>query len=377
MTSTTNILVQVQEYNKSGLGFLVNQMPIASKMTNARFRNFQDIKGNLGSSTLLELPYRFSSAAGLVAAFQGAVMNQATLTCDQAENVSYGFNAQERLFTVDKNDAESYMDTFGKAALITLANNMEKNLALNFISGVPVNTVVNNETVPTGALHTESGPYRFYNAISNGIQSYQQLDQIMENFIAFGAEQNDMKCVLPNISYPAIIGSGLNQFAQNRNNEIANSWDLGRFGTPGCDFYKSNLLPIHTSGNVGNASGTGNQLTVVSTNDPTGQAISQIVFSGATASDASAIFAGDLAQVVDGVSGKPNVRFMAYIGGANTGLPVQIRVTANAGATGGGQVTVNFTPTLSVNPQPQDANTIGINTNIVAGMKFAFLPSHR
>ena len=72
------------------------------------------------------------------------------------------------------------------------------------------------------------------------------------------------------------------------------SWEVGDFGTPLVSYYQSNLMPIHVSGNTGVNQHT---LTVVSTNDPTGQNVTQItLYSGAAASDANAVFAGDLFQ---------------------------------------------------------------------------------
>jgi len=108
--------------------------------------------------------------------------------------------------------------------------------------------------------------------------------------------------VLPVAAIPAIVGTGLNQFAMQRNNEIANSWELGKFA--GTDWYESNLLPTHVSGTIGDTAAPNNVMTVVSTNDPTGVNVTQITFSEPTSgTDANAIKAGDLFQFNDGVSG--------------------------------------------------------------------------
>ena len=56
----------------------------------------------------------------------------------------------------------------------------------------------------------------------------------------YGAAQGECKAYVEDTSIPAVIGSGLNQFATNRNNEIANSWELGSFSH--CDFMQTNLL---------------------------------------------------------------------------------------------------------------------------------------
>jgi len=367
MATPTNVLQQVQTYQRSNLALLEN-LNCMMNIGNFKFKDFENITANLGSSVTFDLPPRFTTAIGLVASFQPAVQRVLTLTCDQATNTSYEFTAQERIFNVEK-DTESYMEMFGRSAVAEMGANIEANLALNANSSVPVNNVVNGQTVPTGALHTESGPFRFFGDGVTPINSYQQLAQMIANFKNFGSVAQGIKVVLPDVSIPPIVGTGLNQFAPNRNNDIANSWEVGEFGTPPVMYYQSNLLPQHTSGNVGV---NGTTLTVISTNDPTGASITQITFSGATASDASAILSGDLGQFQDNVSGHPNLRFLTFIGHTISKQPVQIRATADSAADGSGHVTVTFTPALSSVP----GGNQNINTNIVAGMQMKFLPSH-
>jgi hypothetical protein len=368
MATPTNILTQVQTYQKASLGLLQNMSPFIS-IANTKFKQFDQVTANLGSSITFDLPPRFTTVNGLVASWQPANQRLLTLSCDQAANTSYAFTAQERIFNVDK-DTESYMKEFGRSAVAELATSAEINIALNAISAVPVNTVVNGQTVPTGALHVESGPYRFYGNGSTAINSYQQLQQAVTNFKNFGAVKEGIKVILPDTIIPAIVGSGLNQFAPRRNDEIAMSWELGEFGSPRVEYLQSNLLPIQVAGNVGN---NATVLTVISTNDPTGANITQITFSGASASDANAILSGDLGQFSDGVSGHPNLRYLTFIGHQQSAQPVQFRAIANAAADGSGHVTVSITPALS---SVAGANQ-NIAYNIVAGMQVTFLPSHR
>jgi len=373
MTSTTNILQTVQVFNRANLARLQNSY-CAIAMFNKKFKNFQNEIANLGSSTTFDLPPRFTVADGLVASFQPAVQIPYTLTCDQAANVSMGFTAQERIFNVDK-EVDSYMSEFGDSAVVTLGAKIESNILLNAHSAVPVYTVVNGQQVPTGALHTESGPFKFFGDGATAINSYQQLEQMIQQFRVTGSPDK-IWVILPNTYIPAIIGSGLNQFAMNRNNDLANSWEIGGFGTPIVRYYSSNLLPVHVSGNVGNAGGTSNQLTVISTNDPTGQNITQMTLSGATASDANAISQGDVFQFVDGVAGQTNLRCLTFYGGQLTNQRVQNRITNNAAADGSGHVVINlavpFQSSGAINTYNQ-----GINANIVAGMKIAVMPSHQ
>lgn len=368
MTLPTNVLQQVQTYQRSNLALLEN-LNCFMNIANTRFKDFEKITANLGSVVTFDLPPRFTTAQGLVASFQPAVQRVQSLTCDQADNVSYAFTAQERIFNVEK-DTESYMEMFGRSAVAEMGAFIESNLAKNADSSVPVNTVVNGQTVPTGALHTESGPFRFFGDGTTPINSFQQLAQMIANFKNFGSVNQGIKVILPDVQVPPIVGTGLNQFAPKRNDDMAMSWEVGEFGTPPVMYYQSNLLPTHTSGNVGN---NGTTLTVVSTNDPTGANITQITFSGATASDASAVFSGDLFQFQDGVSGQPNLRYLTFIGHVLSSQPVQFRATASAGATGGGQVTISITPAL----QSTSGNGQNINNNIVAGMQVKALPNHK
>lgn len=151
---------------------------------------------------------------------------------------------------------------------------------------------------------------------------------------------------------------------------MAMSWEIGDFGTPLVKYYQSNLMPLHVSGNTGVNQST---LTVVAVNDPTGQNVTQITFSGASASDASAVLSGDLLQFQDGVSGQPNMRFLTFIGHRVSANPVQVRAVADAASNSAGNVVVNIFPALNwAGGQNQN-----LNNAIAAGMQVKGLPSHR
>lgn len=355
-----NILQQVQTYQRSSLGLLLNLCCFVST-ANTKFKDFDQIQANLGSSVTFDLPPNAVSNAGLVWSTQAAVQQVRTLTCDQSGNSSFTVTSQQRIFNLEKGE-EDYMRVFGKSFITALANTIEGNLALNAISGV---TSQLDNTV-----NTESGPIRFYGDASSPINSYQQLAQAMMFFKNPGMVSSDFKFYLPDSVIPSIVGNGLNQFVPHRNDDIAQSWQLGDFGSPPVEYYQSNLLPIHVSGNTGVL---GQTLTVVSVNDPTGQNVTQITVSGATASDASAVLSGDFFQFKDGVSGQPNMRLVTNYGKYVSASPVQFRATANAAASGGGNVTITVRPALNW-AGGQDQN---INNAIVAGMQLLTFPSHR
>lgn len=364
-----NILQQVQTYQRSSLGLLQNLCCFVST-ANTKFKDFDKIQANLGSSVTFDTPPRATTSAGLVAAWQPAIQEVETLTCDQAFNSSFTVTAQQRIFNLEKGEDE-YIEVFGKSFLTELANEVEGNLALNAISAVPVMTVNSEgQSVPTGALHTESGPFRYYGDGVTQLTSYQQLAQMIMLFKNFGSVSHGIKVYLPDTVYPPIVGTGLNQFAPERNNEIAMSWEVGEFGTPRVKYYQSNLLPIQYAGNVGEL---GQTLTLISTNDPTGQNVTQLTFSGASTSDADAIKAGDMFQFNDGVSGFKNMRYLTYIGHKVSANKVQNRATVDAASDGSGHVTITLAWPLNW----AGGQTLNLNQPLQAGMQVTVLPSHK
>ena len=96
------------------------------------------------------------------------------------------------------------------------------------------------------------------------------------------------------------------------------------------------------------------------------------------ATDASSVLQYDKFQFSDGVSGRPNLRFLTFIGHQVSNSPVQFAASANAASTGGSQVTVQLYPFLLPGvTQAASTNTQNINYDIVAGMQVTVLPSHR
>lgn len=355
-----NILQTVQTYQRSSLALLQNLCCHLST-ANMKFKDFDKIEANLGSTVTFDLPPRAVTASGLVADFQPAVQRVQNLVADQANNSSFAVTAQQRIFNLEKGE-EDYMRVFGKSFIAELATRVEANIAKNWDS-----SVVSSLDQTT---NTFSGPYRFFGNGSTAISSFNQLAQMHMLFKNYGAVADGMKVYLPDTTVPAIVGNGINQFVPRRNDEIAMSWEIGEWGTPPVEYYQSNLMPLHISGNTGVL---GQTLTVVSVNDPTGQNVTQITVSGATASDANAIFSGDVFQFADGVSGQPNMRYLTFIGHEPSANPVQFRATANAAADGSGNVTIDIFPGLNW-AGGQDQN---LNNPIAAGMQLLTFPSHR
>lgn len=365
----SNILQTVQTYQRSSLSLLYNLCCHLST-ANMKFKDFDKIQANLGSTVTFDLPPRATTSSGLVAVFQPAVQRVLNLTADQANNSSFTVTAQQRIFNLEKGE-EDYMRVFGKSFIAELANLIEGNVAQNWDSSVSVNDANGN---PTGAFHTESGPYRFFGNGSTAISSFNQLAQMHYLFDNYGSVATGKKVYLPDMVVPSVVGNGINQFVPQRNDDIAMSWEIGDWGTPLVKYYKSNLMPIHVSGNTGVLNQT---LTVVSTNDPTGQNVTQITVSGATASDANAVFNGDVFQFADGVSGQPNMRFLTFIGHRPCSNPVQIRATANAAADGSGNVVITFQTATGIGLNWAGGQNQNLNNPVAAGMQLLTFPSHR
>lgn len=366
-TSTpVNILQTVQTYQKAELAWLLNSF-VGISIANKKFQNFNDLVANLGDTVTFDTTPRYISYAGLVITEQPSVQRLQSLICGQAANVAAAYTDQQFIFNV-----RDYMDRFGMSAVKELGTLIESDILRNFISGVVTNDPQNANF---GVAQFKSGPFRFYGDGVTPINSFTQLAQSVANFNDFGAATHKMMGILPVANIPAIVGTGLNQFAMTRNNEIAMSWELGKFS--GTDWYESNLLPTHVSGTIGNSAPPNNVMTVVSTNDPTGVNVTAITFTEPTSgTDANAIKAGDLFQFNDGVSGKPNMRFLTFIGHKVSQQPVQFRAIADA-ATVSGTVTVQLQTINDVGlvwAQNQNQN---LNNTIQAGMTVTPVPSHR
>lgn len=340
MAVPNNILQQVQTYQMSNLAYLQNLNCFVAT-ANTKFKNFEKLTANLGDTVTFDLPPRFNTAASLVATFQSADQRVENLVVQNAINVSYAFTAQQFIFNV-----EDYMEQFGKSAVMEMSAEIEADIATVCVTA----------------------PYRFYGDGVTPINSYGQLAAALAMFRNYGAAKDNTKFYLSDIAQSAIVNTGLNQFVPRRNDESANSWDVGNFDR--AEFYVSNLLPVHNAGNVGNLAQT---LTVTGVTLDSNGAVIAITASGASASDANAVVQYDKFQFSDGVSGFTNLRYLTFIGHKVSSNPVQFAATAPAASDSGGNITINITPPL----QATSGNTQNLNTPIQIGMQFTALPSHR
>lgn len=342
MALPNNIVQNVQTYNKADLAYLQNQFAFIST-SNKKYKDFEKANpANLGDTITFDKPPRFISADGLVVTFQGVEQRVQTLTVDKAKNIGLDISAQQLIFNL-----KDYMDRFGKSAVLEMGTEVESDVAQLCVSS----------------------PYRFYGNGVTPINSFNQLGQALAFFRNFGAAKDMTKGYLSDVAIPDIVASGLNQFVPAGNEELRNSWELGAFSK--CDWYSSNLLPIHIAGTEGQA---GSTLTVVSTTSNSDGGIISITFSGTSAAtDADSVKLYDRFQFQDNVVGFNNVRFLTFIGHKPSASPVQFKATADASSTGGSQVTVLIDPPL----QAASGKNQNLSTQIVAGMQAKVLPSHR
>lgn len=342
MAVPANILQTVQTYQMSALAFLQN-LNCFIGTANTRFKDFDRLTANLGDTVTFDLPPRFTTTNNLVVNFQPADQRVQPLTVNQQISTSYAFTAQQFIFNV-----RDYMERFGKGAVTEIGAKIEANVAGN----------------------CETGPYRFYGDGVTPINSFGQLAQALALFRNFGSAPGPAKGYLSDIAVAQIVNSGLNQFAMERNNKMSNSWEVGAFSR--CDWFQSNLLPVHNSGYAGR---NGSLLTVTAVGLDAFGAVTSITFlvGGAPGVQADMVNQFDRFQFNDGVPGFPNLRFRTFVGHEVSQSPVQFQATAQAASDGASHVTVQITPALQANA----TNNQNINFPIQVGMTANVLPSHR
>jgi hypothetical protein len=350
-TVPDNMLQTVTTYQNATIAWLLNQN-VAMDLANRKFMDFQNRTGNLGDAISWNIGSQAITQNSLVITPSPVILEKATVITANAISSAYAFDEKEFIYNVS-----DYMEFFGKERAMEIGANIEANI-LEHITGTarykdgqnPLNGQI---------IDTTSGPYRFYGNGIDEINSFTKLSTIISNFQDYGAAKTDLIGIIPLTKKDTIIGSGLDQFALNRNNEIAETWDLGTVS--GCRWTNSNLLPIHRAGTIGD-----NQipLTLVSTNDPTGQNITQLTFSSAAGNDVNAVKAGDLLEFT-----VPTLRYLTYTGHHTSAQAVQVRITSDATSVAGA-ITVDIFPALVSVPVAKQ----NLNMSLVAGMT-AFIPA--
>lgn len=358
-TTVDNTLQLVTVYHDAGLQSLRVSSPGIST-TNKNMLNFQNFPASLGTSINYQKPYRGNAVNNLVWQPQGTQQLFETLVVDQQISYSVDFNLSQMQYNVDQ-----FMRQIGRGAVATIATKVETNILLNAISAVVNNDNYNPNNGLIGKKNTRSGPYRFFGDGVTPINSYQQLADMLARFKAFGYAMGNLKGFLYDLAVPAIIQSGLSQFVIQRNEKNYQSWMV--MDWQGVNWYQSSLLPIQRAGTCGNEHLT---LTVVSVDDPTGNYVTQITFSGAPVNQTKAVASGDLGAF-------NSLYFNTYYGNENTALLAQIMSTSDVDSDGSGNVVVNIKPGLTWQNSPSNQSAIGVDKPIVPGMTFEFIGDHK
>lgn len=340
MSGTDNLLQTVQTYQKSALGALTNQNCFMDpRVANFKFENFDRIQANLGSTVNVQLPFRYVTHPSLTATAQPTTERLASLTINRPANTSTSWTAEELITNVDR-----FLPEISAGAATELGAEIEGDIG----------TVIPDST------------YRFVGDGNTAISSFGQLAFFLAFQEVYGVAKTNRVGILDPISASTVVNSGLTQFVLDRNEKMANSWELGAF--KGTEWFTSNLLPTHTAGYAGNtwANGaTGTTLTFVSISaDGT-----QITFSGA-GSQSDFFLKNDLLEFTT------DIRYVTYTGHKPSQSTVQVRVTADADSSGG-NVTVNVYPALlrfDANNPNAEANLTRALTTSDQAVSF---PSHR
>lgn len=363
MAAPANSLQAVQTYQQASLPLLQNMGVFTSpEIMNMKFREFnKDFVSNLGDTITFSLPTRYSTGNGLVVtSFQPTIQRVQSLTVGDtsdpdptkwtAANVPIAFDAKQLIFNV-----RAFIDDFGRSAVSELADRIQRNVAQAI----------------------EDSTYRYYGTVSGGavINSYGQLAKALAKYANYGAPTDvKRKVILPDTAVPDIINNGLQQFAIDRNNMDANTWQIAT--TMNTDFYMSNLLPTHYAGTVGDDA-TQLTVTAISTDGFT------LTMSGAATSDANAIKKNDIIVLdYDNLTtGINTLLYQTFIGHGPSQQKPQVSATADAASDGSGNVVVTVFPALIYDPTNVNPDRNLTSNPVTAlsgsGVHVQVLPSHK
>jgi len=311
----TNSFVDVETFNMIGMEVFRNYHPNI-RYANTKFMNFQDTAGQRGITTTWELPPHTRFIQGSLSipdnGWDSVDQRPHSHTVDEQGYTCAAIDAQQRIF----NDGDKYMDRVGKVSIVGIANGIEANVVQRYL-----------ET------------YRFFEFDDSALLTYTNLRASIIQFKNYGYAMNsDIYMFIPDIYEPQFVNDGLGQFAIDRNNRIANSWEIAEL--TGAKVMSASILPEHIAGVGANADDT-LTLTSVSANGTT------LTFSGATVDTPGYFVKGDLFEFNNGTGAGP-IKYLFFNNGGNAALissnNVQCVVDADAESIGGSvTVTVNNT----------------------------------
>jgi len=312
----SNIYQNVALYQESMLPLLENLDPFYM-LSNKKFEHFNENTYSYGATVTFDLPSRVRVQNGLVASFPPVEQRSFPLSVTQAKNGSYVVSDDNHVLY----HQQEWAQRFGRSFVYEMGTQVGQDIA----------TVA------------ETNTYRTYGDGVTAINSVQQVAQMLTDLRNYGAANTRAKVIFPDVKVPAIINNGLEQFVSKRNDEFANSWELGSWLN--ADFYTSNLLPTHQSGTAGYNQ---DDLFIEGIN----AAGDQLVISGITV-DTAAFLQNDIItfdpdKLFTGVtSGGPGAKWLTFIGHTPSAQSVQVRVTDVQVDAVAGTATVNIYPALN------------------------------
>lgn len=349
-----NNFQQVELYLSAMLPLLENLDPIYS-LANKQFDNFSNIEFSYGGSVSFDLPNRFQVVNSLDVTGVASAINQRkqNLVVDKSWSGTFSVNSTEFW----QYQTEDWIPKYGRSMVAEIGSKFGKD----------VSNVAKDYT------------YRTFGDGVTPLNSVKQIHQIIANYRNYGSAAGQLKMILPDIIIPDIVNDGLNQFVLNRNEEYANSWELG--SDTQCKYYKSNFLPTHNAGTAGNNTDPLTITNIIDATGPSGETASQLTIDGITV-DAGAFQTGDIITLDPNANYTPvlsgaSARFLTFIGHELSSQKVQVRVLADADAVAG-TATVTVFPRLVSDATNSDQNVNFDITSVTGGnpMEASALPDH-
>lgn len=324
-----NIFRAVTTTQQKGMVIIENSSPVFKK-ADKMFKDFQNYEGQVGESVDFMKQIKADTANTIVWQNQPAVERLQRLTVDQQVSACTQFTQTQVLFYTDPlNFDKSWM----KSAIVNIASQIEQYVSADFIKY----------------------PYRFYRMSAS--TSFPELQRMLAVFRNFGSVNMTAECFIPDMAVPGVLASGMNQFAPDRNNVLANSWELANYGN--CNFNSSNQLQVHFAGTEGEA---GSTLTVVSTTKNATGAITEITFSGCSSpNDPNSVKKYDRFEITTA-----NTSLLQFVGYNRSANKIQFMAASDAASNGSSQVTVTLDTPLY--PGVSLSDYISISTDIVVNM---------
>lgn len=334
----SNVLQSVQTFNESDLS-LMHAMLVSGEVFNTQYLEFNKLPKNLGATAKFQKPLKVKSVSSLnvINDFQAINQDYVTLTVDQQEAVPLAMTAEDIVLY----DLERYVDHMGMPIVTQLA------------------TVVDRNCMAIG----EEKPFLVYQGnldyaatvmTPSNIVDIKELPKIEAQFENFGMTSDKIKCVLPNMTVPNLINTGLNQFVTSRNDDLAQSWMLGSYSHT--EYFRSNQLKTHVSG----LGGQGGYTFTVTTVSPDGKTITFTSSGPATETGTFKKYDTLIFDPTGASTGGTPLRYFGSAYSAPSANWVAVNVQADAD-TIGGSVTVTVSPALV---GPTIAAATGVRQNI-------------